>query len=68
MPLPAVPAAIVWTLGALGAAALTRFILKEHRRVNAELEAVRARTADGERDEKRPTLRRDPATGIYRPD
>jgi hypothetical protein len=66
MPLPIIPPLVLWTLGALGAAAFVRLIAREHRRVNAELERVR--TAPVQKDEraKYRTLRRDPRTGVYR--
>jgi len=57
---------VKWTLGALGGAMAVQWVVKEVRRVNEELDARRAaaRIADQER---RPTLRRDPLTGEYRP-
>jgi hypothetical protein len=55
-----------WTLAALGGAIIIHWAVKEARRVNEELERAKraARLAD---DEKRPTLRRDPASGVFRP-
>ena len=66
MPLPVLPPLLLWTLGALGAAALVRLIAKEHRRVNAELERARATPAAKDERAKYRTLRRDPRTGVYR--
>lgn len=66
MPFPAVPTLLAWVVGTFGAAALAKFIAKEHRRVNADLEAARAR-ADKRPDQPPLTLKRDPKTGIYRP-
>ena len=56
-----------WSLAALGGAMVVHWVVKEVRRVNDELEQakrVRVRVTDQER---RPTLRRDPHTGEYRP-
>jgi hypothetical protein len=57
---------VKWTLASLGGAMVVTWAVKEARRINEELEArrVRVRVTDGE---KRPTLRRDPRTGEYRP-
>jgi hypothetical protein len=63
LPLPPV---IVWTLAALGAAALAKVLAKEWQRVNAELDAHER--AESVVRENIPTLRRDPQTGVYRPD
>lgn len=59
------PPLFVLALGALGAAALVKRLAGESRRVNAELDARRA--AEAAREAGRGTLRRDPATGDYRP-
>jgi hypothetical protein len=65
LPLPPV---IGWTLAAIGAAALSKVLAKEWRRINTELDAQEAREPFVEpAGEPRPTLRRDPQTGIYRP-
>lgn len=67
MPFPAIPPLLTWAACLLGAAVLTRLLAREYRRANADLEAVR--TENGERhEEPRRMLRRDPRTGIYRPD
>lgn len=54
--------------GALGSAAIVRWAYRTAQRINIELEEARLRRLD----ESRPagdvqTLRRDPATGAYRP-
>jgi hypothetical protein len=64
LPLPPV---IVWTLAAIGAAALAKVLSKEWQRVNAELDA-HERSAGHAAREHIPTLRRDPRTGVYRPE
>jgi len=55
-----------WTLAALGGAVVIHWAVKEVRRVNEELDARRARARIRDQ-ERRPTLRRDPVTGDYRP-
>jgi hypothetical protein len=60
----ALPPLIVLALGAMGAAVAVRWAIKEARRVNADLD--RRRGAEPAR-EALPTLKRDPATGEYRP-
>ena len=64
LPLPPV---FVWTLAAIGAAALAKVLTKEWQRVNAELDA-HERSAGQAAREHIPTLRRDPRTGVYRPE
>jgi hypothetical protein len=66
LPLPPV---IASALAALGAMVFSRLLEREWRRVNAELDANgRAAATVARKDLKDlPTLRRDPATGIYRP-
>ena len=54
-------------LGALGGAAVVHWMVKEVRRINAELERVRAASAiDPAAREALPTLRRDPQSGDWR--
>lgn len=60
------PPVLVIALGAFGAAALVKVLSRESRRVNAELDA-RRRTEQAGTLDSRATLRRDPATGDYRP-
>ncbi len=65
MTLPPVPHLAALVLGILGAAALFRIATRERRRVNEELDLVRADAVD-DRAQRR-TLKRDPRTGVYRP-
>jgi hypothetical protein len=58
------PPVIIWIVGAVGAAIVGKWLVKEARRVNAELDAAKARPVA---DSDHPTLRRDPETGVYRP-
>ena len=53
-----------WTLAAAGGAVVIHWAVKEFRRINEELEAQR-RTVRVSNDERRQTLRRDPASGEY---
>ena len=54
-------------LGAAGAAAIVHWVVKEVRRINAELDRVRAASkVDRAAREELPTLRRDPRTGDWR--
>ena len=58
---------VKWSLMSLGGAMVVTWVVKEARRINEELEqrrTVRVRIKD---HENRPTLRRDPRTGEYRP-
>jgi hypothetical protein len=59
------PPIVIVVLGAVGAIAAAKWIVSEARRINAELhpEPDVLETADTERA----TLRRDPASGVYRP-
>lgn len=59
------PPLILIAAGILGGAALVRFAMREGRRVNRELDE--ARKAGPIEQESLPKLRRDPATGTYRP-
>jgi hypothetical protein len=58
------PPVILWVLGAVGAAVAARWVVKEARRVNAELDVAKAARAA----EPVPNLIRDPATDQYRPE
>ncbi|MBS7544552.1 hypothetical protein [Ancylobacter oerskovii] len=60
------PPFLIVALGTLGAAALVKKLAQESRRVNAELDAAR-RDEEASRAPATDTLRRDPATGEYRP-
>ena len=62
------PPVIALAIGLVGAAALVRWCAKEVRRVNAELDSVRARAKAEPVDRGTlPKLKRDPRTGEYRP-
>jgi hypothetical protein len=61
------PPLILWTLGALGAIVIGRWIANEARRWSAELGARQAERAGRAERDHAPTLERDPVTGIYRP-
>ncbi len=61
-----VPPLVKWTLGALGAAAVVHWVVKEVRRINEELD--QARMVRIPEREIRPTLKRDPFSGEYRPE
>ena len=64
--MPPFPSLIACALAAIGLAALSRMLAREWRRVNVELDtSERAATAVLRQD--LPTLRLDPATGVYRP-
>ena len=65
--MPSLPPIIAWTLGAIGAVVVMKLISREWQRVNSELDQAQpVRVTDPERA-RLPTLRRDPATGEYRP-
>jgi hypothetical protein len=64
MPPLAIPPIVV--LAALGAAVLGRWAVREYRRVNAELDRLKAGKEPVDRSHLK-TLRRDPASGEYRP-
>jgi hypothetical protein len=54
--------------GVLGGLAVVRWAYKTAQRINHELEEARlSRMAQAEQTGDIPTLRRDPATGAYRP-
>ncbi len=62
------PQAFLFLLGTLGAALAAKLIAKEWRRVNDELDQARSRPAPADAVRDTTTdLRRDPATGVYRP-
>jgi hypothetical protein len=67
MPL-AIPPVLLLALGAVGTVAVTRWLVRESRRVNAKLHP---RTPGGDAERQEPPisrLRRDPVTGGYRPE
>ncbi len=58
---------VKWSFAALGGAMIVHWVVKEARRINEEIDnarRVKVRITDAE---IRPTLRRDPMTGEYRP-
>ena len=64
----AIPPVITAAFGALGAAALARVLVREWRRINAELDRAPEATPETVERERLPKLRRDPRTGVYRPE
>jgi len=56
-----------WSLAALGGAMVVHWVVKEARRINEELERAKGVAVRISDQENRPTLRRDPTTGEYRP-
>ena len=63
------PPLIVVALGALGGAVLVRWALREAQRINHELQEARfAKVRETAPDDRVQTLRRDPVSGVYRPD
>ncbi|MCC6890071.1 MAG: hypothetical protein IT536_16180 [Hyphomicrobiales bacterium] len=61
------PPLLKWALAALGGGAALAWAAREIRRINAELERVKAAPAmDAAARRALPTLRRDPATGVWR--
>ncbi|MEZ5787917.1 MAG: hypothetical protein R3D62_15915 [Xanthobacteraceae bacterium] len=69
VPFP-IPSVITAALGMLGAAAFARTLAREWRRINEELDSAEraAATVEAVDGERLPKLRRDPRTGIYRPE
>ena len=62
------PALLVFAFGVMGAAVVVRWCVKEVRRVNSELDDVRAKAAVEPLDRTTmPKLKPDPKTGEYRP-
>ena len=67
MPPFIVPPLVKVTLAAIGGAAAVHWVVREIRRVNAELDRVKAApTMDAVARHKLPTLRRDPTSGEWR--
>ena len=58
---------IGWALGALGAAVVAKVVAKEWQRINDELHRREPFTEAPAR-ENIPALRRDPQSGVYRPE
>lgn len=66
--MPLLPTALLWTAGIVGAVALAKFIRREYRRVNEELDQARMAPVSSKAERARhPTLKRDPRTGVYHP-
>jgi hypothetical protein len=63
-----IPPMITAAFGALAGAALARTLVREWRRINAELDQVSAAAAEKVEREGLPKLRQDPRTGVYRPE
>jgi hypothetical protein len=62
-----IPPLVKWALAAAGGAAVVHWAVREFRRVNAELDRVRAAPVpDAAAHRTLPTLRRDPMTGEWR--
>jgi hypothetical protein len=62
------PPVFALALGVMGAAVLVRWCVKEVKRINADLDNVRAASAVEPIDRTAlPTLKRDPDSGEYRP-
>lgn len=67
MPPIVIPQLVKFALGAFGAAALVHWVVKETRRINAELDRVQTQpVVDKTARQAMPTLRRDPRTGDWR--
>ena len=66
--MPPIPPVFGWIAGIVAAVALTRVLVREWRRVNEILHPRKVASSDQLRREAFPTLRRDPRTGVYRPD
>lgn len=66
--MPPIPPVLGWTAIAVAAVALTRTLVREWTRVNDRLRAQQVRSGSELGRETYPTLRRDPRTGIYRPE
>ena len=61
------PPVVLWVLGAMGAFAVAKWIAREARRINAELHPDDP-LSGGREPERVIPLRRDPTSGVYRPD
>jgi hypothetical protein len=67
MPPVAIPAVIKLALGAIGAAAVVHWVVREVRRINEELDRLKvAPVTETVVREALPTLRRDPHSGEWR--
>ena len=61
------PPVIIIVVGAIGAVAVTRWVKREARRINAQLHPERYEAVDRSAEKPAGWLRRD-ASGIFRPD
>lgn len=62
-----IPPLVKWAMAAIGGAATVRWVVREIRRVNQELDRVKTAPAmDAANRKSLPTLRRDPRTGEWR--
>jgi len=66
MPPFVIPPLVKIALGAAGAAAVVHWAVREARRLKEEIERAKAATVASIRREALPTLRRDPASGVWR--
>jgi len=62
-----IPPLIGWALGALGAVMVAKVVAREWQRINDELHPSEP-IAEAPAREKIPELRRDPRSGVYRPE
>ena len=62
----AVPPALIWMLGAVGAAALLKKFVLDAKKAEMEA-AAREKEIEATKPNSVPKLERDPATGDYRP-
>jgi hypothetical protein len=60
------PPAFLWALGAIGAALAAKLLANAGKKANEDLDALRREPKKDDRASI-PTLKRDPATGQYRP-
>ncbi len=58
---------VKWSLATLGGTMVVHWVVKEARRINEELAQAKRVKVPITDAENRPTLRRDPITGEYRP-
>jgi hypothetical protein len=65
MPPVTVPPVLVLTV--IGAAVIARFVIREFRRINEQLDALKPAPAEPFDRSRMQTLRRDPESGEYRP-
>jgi hypothetical protein len=67
MPTFVIPPLVKFALGALGAGAIAHWVVKEVRRINEELDRMKAApVVDSVARRELPTLRRDPRSGDWR--